>query len=112
MMLPFGVTVIITPQTRDNFGERTAGSPVTVEGCAAWRGSSSKAFGGSKATAGQETVTFTATLVVPPGTAITATDRVTLDGIVYEVDGEPVTWQSPLTGTQSGIEVTLRKVIG
>jgi hypothetical protein len=50
--------------------------------------------------------------LVPPGTVIDETDRVIARGELYEVDGKPALWLSPLTGTQGGTEVNLTRITG
>jgi hypothetical protein len=38
---------------------------------------------------------------------LTRLDAVRVDGVTYEVDGRPITWQNPLTGARPGVEVRL-----
>lgn len=105
-MFPYGQTVTITPQTTDNFGERTAGTPTDVLRCAVYWTPGVEQLGG------QDTIVYEATVIAPPGTAVSATDRVTIDGTTYEVVSQPIVWQSPLTGTEAGVQFTVRKVKG
>lgn len=46
-------------------------------------------------TDGRDTVAITATLYLPPGADIQPGDRVKIDALTYEVDGEPQRWESP-----------------
>lgn len=53
------------------------------------------------------------TMYAPPGSDITAADRVRrANDDVFEIEGMPGEWVSPFTGWQAGIEVALRKVEG
>jgi hypothetical protein len=107
---PFGETVTLLRSTvtgQDGYGNdvRTE-TEVEVAGCAVWpRGSTEQ-------TAGRATVIVGLTAVLPPGTAVAATDRMRVRGLVYAVDGEPGVWTSPLTGTEAGTEVALTRVTG
>jgi hypothetical protein len=47
------------------------------------------------------------TLYAPYGTDLVYTDRVEVDGVVYEIDGEPGRWLHPHTGWQAGVEAAL-----
>jgi hypothetical protein len=49
------------------------------------------------------------TLYFPPGVDIAATDKLTVRGGTYEVDGEPGEWVSPFTNVSHGIEVNVRR---
>lgn len=51
-------------------------------------------------------------LVLPPGTEIAADSTVTVDGLAYEVDGDPWPVRNPRTGEASHIEVSLERVAG
>lgn len=53
------------------------------------------------------------TMYAPPGTNVTATDRIRrADGTVFEVEGQPGEWANPFTGTDFGVQVALRRVQG
>lgn len=106
MIAVYGKTIAIVPQTVDKFGNRTAGAPVTVPGCVVYD------TPGSEAVKGQDTVTYTATVLAPPGTVVASTDRVNVDGVTFEVVGEPVVWVSPYTGRSPGVQINLRRVVG
>lgn len=48
------------------------------------------------------------TVYLPPGLApLTFNDAVRVDGVIYEIDGDPMDWQNPFTGHKPGIEVRL-----
>lgn len=46
------------------------------------------------------------------GTDLKHTDQVEVDGVLYDVDGEPGQWKNPLTGTKAGFEVALTRAAG
>lgn len=52
------------------------------------------------------------TLFAPYSTDLRHTDQVEVDGVLYEVDGEPGRWRNPLTGREAGIQVALRRAQG
>jgi hypothetical protein len=53
------------------------------------------------------------TWFAPPGTVVTPVDQATVDGLLYDVVGDPgVFGPSPMTGTTSGVEVQLVKASG
>lgn len=106
MTFPFGKTITVTRQTVNPDGDRTPGASFPVEGCAFYPNTSQELVNG------QETVTWDRTVLCPPGTDVRPTDTVTVDGVVYEVYGQPMAWQSPITGFSSGVEVLLRTQTG
>lgn len=55
-------------------------------------------------------VTTEAVLYVPAGTDVRPTDGLTVRGVAYEVEGQPIGEISMFTGTQSMIPVRLRRV--
>lgn len=52
------------------------------------------------------------TAYLPPGTAITSANRVTVRGNTYDVQGEPAVWRNPFSGWAPGIIVQLEKTEG
>lgn len=110
MPLPFGETLTVLRSTGvDGNGDPLPGSAAstTVDGCAVWpRGTSTETV------AGQDTVIIGYSALLPPATDVLATDQIQWAGDLYEVEGEPGRYQSPLTGTQPGILVALRRVTG
>ena len=77
-----------------------------VRDCAVWP------TGTSEKVQAQDIVTAGWTVLMPSGTAIAATDQVRVRGVVFDVDGEPFDWVSPITGHTGGVQVQLRKVTG
>lgn len=51
-------------------------------------------------------------LILPAGTAVDTSDRVEVDGHVFEVIGDPWVARNPQTQTVSHIEATLRRTAG
>lgn len=108
---PLGELVVVLrpgPMTRDAMGQEVPGpdTEIPVPGCAVWPRTS------SERDQGQAQVVVGLTVFVPPGVEVRATDRMRVRGAVYQVDGEPGTYRSPLTGTTSGTEVALSRVTG
>lgn len=103
---PFGETVTVTRQVQAKHGDKTPGDAHDVSGCAVWPTTTTETVGG------QDTVIWGLTVLMPPGTDVLATDKVALRGVSYDVNGEPALYESPLTGTQSGIEVLLKTETG
>lgn len=52
------------------------------------------------------------TWYAPYGTDLRITDKLELDGVLYEVEGEPGDWANPYTGRRAGLEVSLRRAEG
>lgn len=48
-------------------------------------------------------------LVLPAGTVIAAADTVTVDGVEYEVEGDPWRARNPRTQAESHVEATVRR---
>lgn len=61
---------------------------------------------------GQDMVTTSPTVFLPPNDPITAYDRVTVAGLTYEVDGGPNSYLNPFTGWNPGTVVKLKQVTG
>jgi hypothetical protein len=63
-------------------------------------------------TAGRQGVVIGWTLYAPPDADLLATDRVTVRGDDFEINGLPADWTHPRTGWRPGLEVALRAVEG
>lgn len=61
---------------------------------------------------GRHGVTDRLTLYAPWGTDLTHTDRVEVDGVLYELDGNVATWTQPMTGWRPGVTATLVRTAG
>lgn len=75
--------------------------------CAVWQRSSAEASYGS----GARTVAVTRlAAMLPPGTAVTQRDELTIDGVHYRVSSVPDVKTSSLTGLRHGVQVDLEVV--
>ena len=59
-----------------------------------------------------EAITDSIEVVFPPGTAVTAVDRMRPRGLTYEIDGTPDEQYDPMTGVEPGVRVIGRRVAG
>lgn len=97
---------VLRGRSRDNWGNLTgADAETTVSGC------SVQPLGGTEMTDRGEMVVTNLTLFAPPGTDITATDRVRWLGSVYAVNGPPEAWHDR-AGRQSHVQVQLKLTEG
>ena len=107
MLFPYGETVTVNRQTENAYGDWSVALTFDVDGCAIW-----PTTGATTVAGGMDVVVFGLTVLLPPGTDVLATDVIQARGNQYNVIGEPNLFQSPLTGTQSGIEVQLKARTG
>lgn len=108
---PAGETItILRPgaPTQDEYGNDVPGPdvPTPVTGCAVWPRTS------SEDDQARAQVTEGLNAVAPYGTDIRPHDRVKVGDRIYEVDGDPGEWRSPLTGTKAGVQISLTRVTG
>lgn len=112
---PYGVTVGLlrfTPgEVIDGYGEPdTWAGPVPIGGCAVAPGAVVEPFEANREGAGVEF-----TLYMPPGTAVSARDRVTLPGHSepFDVLGGGKDWgRNPFTGKPAGVVVEVGRFDG
>ncbi|MFF3928280.1 hypothetical protein [Streptomyces hirsutus] len=114
--LPFGKDVVIVrpgPPTEDVYGNDVPGPPVEipVRGCAVTPRDGS-GVGGNENTDARDTVITGLILYAPYGTDIRPTDRVRVDGQLYEVIGQPGSFRSPFTGSTGPVAAALELVTG
>jgi hypothetical protein len=90
----------------DRYGNtRYRTEPTTVEAASVRiLGSDERPEGGGTST------TDNLEVVLPPGTAVGANDRLRVRGLVYEVDGTPEPERDPMTGGTGGIRVIARRM--
>lgn len=81
--------------------------PVTIEGCAFDPGGSVETV-----SPGREVVVTSPRVFLPAGTFITARSRVTVRGMLYQVEGDPAAWRSPFTGWEPGTVAVLGRTDG
>ena len=107
------VTVLRRTVTgQDSYGNDTVTwTEEDVAGVPVWPGDANAA-GGNERVQARDMVLTGMTVGLPYGFAITAYDRIRVRGAVYEVNGEPASWRSPLTGTEAGVIVSLTLVQG
>lgn len=103
MIVPFPVPITLHRRTltglRNSYGDPTWTDAQTVVYGAFYVGQNS----------GDNTATdLQPVIYLQPGTDVSWLDGVTIDGQLYEVDGNPNEWVHPLTGWSAGIEVHLR----
>lgn len=111
MWLQHGVTVTLvrrtllpTPDSRgnDQFSEQQIDVPYS----AVDSGPS------TEVTIGTEEISTDVVWYAPFGTVVTALDAFLFNGIKYEVQGTPVSHQSPFTGSQGTVEIRGKVVQG
>lgn len=107
---PHGVAVTVhRPGGVDQFGDPDPGSPPTTHvltGCAvAPRSTSENDARGA-------TVIIGLSLYADHDADIGPADKVEVDGVRYEVVGEPGRWRNPYTANKAGLEVALQRVTG
>lgn len=109
MTFPFGKVITLVKRTKgvpDAYGNDTwTTSASTVHG--AYNPGSS-----SELVQGQDVLTIQPSVYLPAGTSVAALDAVQVDGLTFEVDGQPNAWVNPFTGHAFGIEVRLKRVTG
>ncbi|MEU6543878.1 hypothetical protein [Streptomyces sp. NPDC046859] len=114
--LPHGETVtIVRPgePTEDSYGNDVPGEPteIPVPGCGvAPRDGTGSAS--NELTDARDTVITGLTLYAPYGTDIRATDKIRVDGRLYEVEGQPGSFRSPFTASTGPVVVALELVTG
>lgn len=99
----------LRPAGIDAYGDPVAGAPgeLDIAGCALAPRSSSDATD-----QGRQGVIAGMTLYAPAGADIEATDQIVARGSTWEIEGEVGDWHNPLTGSQPGLEVALKRVAG
>lgn len=107
MGIPLGESLTVLRQSRDRFGDPTDGGSHTIDGCAVWPAASF-----AEVIANEDLITWDMTALLPPGSDVLPTDVVVRQGVRYSIDGQPITWNSYLTGYSPGIEVHLKTATG
>lgn len=107
-----GETVILhrPSTTTDRYGDQAVTGWVEsgwFDGCAVWPRTSDELT-----EQGRQGVIVGLTVVLPDCADVGPHDRCEVGGVMFEVDGEPGRWRSPLTGWAPGVEVRLRRVDG
>jgi hypothetical protein len=89
---------------RDEYGNALDGEMTTTTVCELQQRQRSETT--------DEIAASTWALYLPAGTAIDTGDAVEIEGVSYEVDGEPWAVRSPITKGVSHIEATVRRTAG
>jgi len=114
VIAPF--TQQVTLVTRTVSGQDAYGNDVFTETSTAVDGvvwpRDGNGTSGNEQLQGRDTVIVGLSLLLPPGTDVTAVDRVDVGGLSYEVTGEPGHFFSPFTGSDPGVLVGLTRVTG
>lgn len=66
--------------------------------------------GTTEVTDQRQQVTTLYRCLLPEGTQVASTDRVTWNGADYEVDGEPAAWESTIAGPTGHVRLVLKQV--
>lgn len=115
MRFAFGETVTLHTRTvvgQDEYGNDVYGETSTpVSGVAVWPRIAAAASGTEQVQA-QDQIVSGLWVLFPPEHDVTGVDAMTVRGLRYEADGEPGRYASPLTGTDVGYQVALKRVTG
>lgn len=91
-------------------GQDSDGNDIRIETATQTSGAFAPA-GSSELTQAQDTVLDQPTVYLTPGSPIpSATDRLQVRGVVYDVDGKPQVFHNPFTGDEPGAVVRLLDV--
>lgn len=100
------VTVVRQVAARDDAGSRRNTTTTTdVGGCAVRPLASTETD-----EAGRDTLTDTFEIIAPPGADITATDRLIVRGLSFDVDGTPTDTTDSMSGVNAGLRVVAKQV--
>lgn len=100
--------VILRPAVKDKFGDSTGPETEILE--SDWIIAMNASRDDQEGT--RNSVNSSATAYVPYSTKARHFDRVSVDGDVWQVAGDPQRWESPFTGYQAGATVALEKHVG
>ncbi len=111
-----GETVTVThpaATATDEYGDPIPGQSATVQvpGCAVAPRMQLQASTES-GERGRQGVIVGLTVYTPPGVDIRSSDKLTVRGVDYDVEGEPGVWVNAFTGVPRGVEVALRRAVG
>lgn len=106
MTRPCTVARVAPDGGRDDYGNATDGRPqTTATRCELQQTTRGEGDQGEPVATGWR-------LFLPAGTLVDAGDTVEVDGIRYEVDGDPWRARSPVTGTETHVEATVTRTAG
>lgn len=103
------VRVRSAPGGVDEYGDPVAGteSRTTLEGAFVAPRESTEIVN-----RGRAGVIVGLTLFAPYDTDLVYTDRVEVDGVLYDIEGEPGRWRNPFTDWEAGIQAALVRASG
>lgn len=106
------VAILEATETTDDYGNTVESwdAPTTVafvQGVAVEPRPAGESFVDSR-----NAVTSGFTLYFPPGTAVTAQQRIAVRGEVWPVQGDPAEWRNPFTGWVPGVVVQVGRTDG
>jgi len=95
--------------THDRYGDPSDDEParLTIEGASVYPRSSADVD-----ERGRSGVIVGLTLIAPYGTDLQHIDQVEVDGVLYDLDGDPGQWKHHHTGWEAGLEVALKRAAG
>lgn len=108
-MAPIIVRVRGNPGGVDEYGDPIVGTDdrtILIDAFVAPRES------GDISNRGRQGVIVGLTLFAPYETDVRYTDQIEVDGVLYDVDGEPGKWRNPFSGWEAGIQVALVRASG
>jgi hypothetical protein len=107
----FGETVTLIRRTlagRDRYGnDRYTTTTAVIDGVSVRRTGSSEDLGEQR-----DRVTTSLEVLLPPGTTVTAYDRLRIRGLLYEIDGNPDPGPNPDTGTTGPVRLSVKRITG
>lgn len=112
MRFPFGKTITVlrdSPGGLDKHNDPVASTTAsaTIAHCGV-----APRYSSEPNTLARNGVIIGFTIFAPSGSDIIYTDRIKIDGLVYDIEGEPANWSSPFTGTEFGMEFAVKRAIG
>lgn len=116
MAFPFGETITqikreATGQTDPDGNDVLTETPVQIENVGI-SPRDANGTGGNENVQGRDTVIIGLTLLMPPGSQVSPTDRFLVRGDLWEVYGQPEPIVSPFTGWNPGLPVAIGRVTG
>ena len=96
-----GIQVTVQRATFDRYNDATYADHHVIDGCIEYPTGSTEQ---------NLAVTDSRTLLAPAHSDILPTDRISLGGLLYQVQGLPKDWVDPFTGWSPGMQVTLERV--
>lgn len=111
-----GETVILVRRTqsgRDVHGNVTwSSTEISIPGTVVWPGAGSAAAQSTEDDQGQTQILERMSALFPFGTSVLPTDQALIRGALYEVRGQPASWESGFTHTRAGVETQFSRVRG